>query len=230
MATRSLQSDLGLYQSPDAVAAQFNLAQTTGNALCTLGGNLQGVGPCDQTVTLAYWNPSGSGTLGGFLVAWPWHETLASYRWAPTSGTGSGYNFNLAATTTSPLPGGASAGYAGGTLAITVNTADTSGDAIVWATVFPVTCTGTSGNPYSSAGRECPGYLVAYSLDPAHGGTYDGALTLIWPSGLPSTPDFQPSPFAIPTAVNGYVYAPAYGLYDSGTGLYDLSGVQAYVF
>jgi hypothetical protein len=32
------------------------------------------------------------------------------------------------------------------------------------------------------------------------------------------------------TVVNGYVYAPACGLYNSAHGKYDISGVQAYVF
>lgn len=226
-----LQSDLGEFTTTDSGAvATFNLGQTTGNLLCTLGGTGQGMGQCDQVVTPAYWNPPGSSTMGGFLAVWPWHETLASYRWTAAGGGGTPYSFNLASTTTSPLPLGKSAGYAGGTLAITVNTADITGDAIVWATVFPVTCTNVAGDPYSGSGRECPGYLLAYSLNPASGGTYDGALTLIWPSTLPGTPDFEPAPFGIPTAVNGCVYAPAFGLYDSATMQYDMSGVQAYVF
>jgi hypothetical protein len=62
-------------------------------------------------------------------------------------------------------------------------------------------------------------------LNPASGGTYDGALSLIWPSTLPGTRDFEPAPFGIPTAVSGYAYAPAFGLYDSVTGQYDISGV-----
>lgn len=78
---------------------------------------------------------------------------------------------------------------------------------------------------YSGAGRGCPGYLLAYKLDSA-----TGALTWIWPSSMTLPPVFEPAPFAIPTAVNGYVYAPAYGLYDSANSKYDISGVQAYVF
>jgi hypothetical protein len=76
----------------------------------------------------------------------------------------------------------------------------------------------------SGPGRGCPGYLLAYQLDSAA-----GALTWIWPSTVTS-PIFEPAPFAIPTVVNGYAYAPAYGLYNSADGKYDISGVQAYVF
>jgi hypothetical protein len=68
------------------------------------------------------------------------------------------------------------------------------------AAFVPVTGTVTAGKPYSTAGRECLGYLLAYSLNPA-----PGPLSLIWPATLPGIPDFEPSPFAIPTAVNGYV-------------------------
>jgi len=56
-----------------------------------------------------------------------------------------------------------------------------------------------------------------------------GALTLIWPLSLPTAADFMPAPYAIPLAVNGKVYAPAYGLSD-GSGGYTNSGVQVYAF
>jgi hypothetical protein len=123
--------------------------------------------PSGQPITLAYWKPA----PGGFLVAWPWHETLSSYQW---TNPGGGYNFNLAATTSSPLPGAALGGYGGGTLAITANPSDSSGDAIVRASVFPQSCTTIPHDPYSGAGRGCPGYLLAYKLDSA-----TGALTWI---------------------------------------------------
>ena len=216
-----LQSSLGQYHTTlgDQATAEFNLAQTTTNALCTDSGLMQGQGQCDQPVTLGYWKRSGDSSL---LVAWPWHETLSSYQW---TNAGSGYNFNLAFSTSSPLPGGGLGGYGGGTLAITANQSDPSLDAIVWASVFPQSCSNRAHDPYSGAGRGCPGYLLAYKLD-----SVSGALTLIWPSPLPSTQVFEPAPYAIPTAVNGYVYAPAYGLYDAAHSNYDLSGVQAYVF
>jgi hypothetical protein len=77
-------------------------------------------------------------------------------------------------------------------------------------------------------GRFCPGFLLAYSLQSS---PLPGALSpnQIWPATLPSTPDFEPAPYAIPTAVNGKVYASAYALSD-GAGGYTFSGVQVYCF
>jgi len=81
--------------------------------------------------------------------------------------------------------------------------------------------------------ESCPGFVLAYSLSNA------GSLSSnpIWPSTLPSTPDFIPAPYAIPTAVNGNVYAQAYGLCTTFSGGacvtadgYRLSGVQVYGF
>lgn len=104
--------------------------------------------------------------------------------------------------------------------------------AIVWAAAAPYP------NPWAVAcsertGLGCPGFILAYSLD----NSGNLSSNQIWPGTLPSTPDFIPAPYAIPTAVNGNVYAPAYGLcttFSSGVCTvadgYRLSGVQVYGF
>jgi len=76
-----------------------------------------------------------------------------------------------------------------------------------------------------TAACPCAGYLLAYSLTPA------GVLssTPAWPSlPLPTTGyEFKAAPFAIPTAVNGRVYVPTFGLAD-GSGGYTKSGIAVY--
>jgi hypothetical protein len=230
----TLQSQLGGYGSD--IVAQFNLANTSTNALCTdYNGQPQGQGVCDIAATVAYWNPNNSNSKGGFLVSWPWHEYPTLYRWTLSNGA-SQYNFNALSTAGSPFTGqyaGDGVGYPGGTVAITYNsTTDMSGAAIVWTSAFPNA--ESTSNPsvcVAGAGRGCPGYLLAYELNPS-----TGNLTLIWPSPMPAATaaDFEPAPYAIPTAVNGAVYAPSYGLragFQNGTCTgYTLSGVQAYFF
>jgi hypothetical protein len=85
-----------------------------------------------------------------------------------------------------------------------------------------------------TAGRNCPGYLLAYELSPSAGTVFGGALSEIWPATTQFQADFEPAPYATPTAVNGKVYARAYGLCDSfsaqnicTTTTYSLSDVQA---
>jgi hypothetical protein len=93
---------------------------------------------------------------------------------------------------------GGPAGYPGGTLALTFN---------------PNPMKETSGNA-----------LLAYSLTPA------GVLSSnpIWPTSLTlPTAQFTVAPYAIPTAVNGKVYVPTYGMAD-GSGGYTHSGIAVY--
>jgi len=223
------QSSLGQFTTGDqGVVAEFSVAASNPNCSGSSGS-------CDETRTVAYWDPEGS---DGFLVAWPWHETLESFQWVLPTG-GSQYTFEVASTTSDPFAdigtGGSLTGYAGGVLAVTANPNDTSGEAVVWAAAFPYN-TPTNTDPYDPSGvtcsrldgRYCVGVLFAYSLNPTSTPT-PGALTMLWPTPLPTTPDFEPAPYAIPLAVNGKVYAPAYGLY-SGAGAYAKSGVQVYAF
>jgi hypothetical protein len=219
-----LQSGLGQYNNPDMVVAEFGVAASNPNCL----NSHLALSSCDETRTLAYWLPSGA-TGGGFLLAWPWHETLESFQWAQPLPL-SQYTFQGASTASNPFSGlgtGIKTGYTGGNLSVTVNPGESPAAAVVWAAAFPY---GTS-NPYGSAcarldGRNCPGVLLAYSLETT---PTAGALASIWPATLPTSPLFEPSPYAIPTAVNGKVYAPAYGLAD-GAGGYTVSGVQVYGF
>jgi hypothetical protein len=207
-----LQSGLGQYGSPDQVVAEFGVAAS--NANCLVGA------ACDETRTLAYWNPNGSAG-DGFLVAWPWHEPPSSFQWVQSL-PGSQYTFRRVSTANNPFAGlgtGISTGYPGGTLSVTVNPAESPAAAVVWAAAFPY---GTT-DPYNGAackhlnGQNCPGFLLAYSLQTS---PTAGVLSAnqIWPAALPTMPDFEPAPYAIPTAVNGKVYAPAYGLSDGAGG------------
>jgi hypothetical protein len=217
-----LQSGLGQYTFPDQVVAEFLLPSA--NTTCSTG-------PCDETRTLAYWNPYGTSVGGGLLLAWPWHETLSSFQWVQPL-PGGQYTFQRAATVSNPFSGlgaGDVPSYPGGNLSVTVaSPPESPAAAVVWATSYPY---GTSGNPYNGMvcgrmdGRLCPGFLLAYSLQSSPA----GSLNQIWPATLPTLPDFAPAPYAIPTAVNGKVYAPAYGLAD-GSGGYTFSGVQVYGF
>lgn len=221
-----LQSNLGQYATPDANVARFSIPSTNLNCNPSPGN-----GDCDEPRTLAYWNPSGA---NGFLVAWPWSETAESFQWLQPSPS-SQYTFQSVTTANNPfsgLSGAPSTGYAGGALAVTYNPSETPTAAVVWAAAAPYP------NPLSvgcseRTGLGCPGYLLAYSLDSS------GNLSSnpIWPSTLPSVPDFLPAPYAIPTAVNGKVYAPAYALcttFSSGVCVlssgYSHSGVQVYGF
>ena len=102
---------------------------------------------------------------------------------------------------------------------MTVNPAETPAAAVVWAVAHPQ----PSGSCDGSAGRKCPGYLLAYKLD---GATNPGALTLLWPSlPLSTSADFQISPYAIPTAVNGRVYVATYSLSGGASGV-EVYGLQ----
>jgi hypothetical protein len=164
--------------------------------------------------------------VGGFLVAWPWSESLSSYQWV-SSGPPPQYNF-VKDYTMSSNPWSSLTLFPGGTLAMTVNVSEGScGDtaaAVVWATASPTPGSGSCG-PLDA--RNCTGYLVAYKLDPGSPCT-SGTLSYIWSATLPSTPDFEKAPYAIPTVVNGKAYVPTYGLYDSVHSNYDLSGIQVY--
>lgn len=219
-----LQSGLGQYDTVDQVVAEFGIAAANPNC----GNN----NICDETRTLAYWNPYGA-SGDGFLLAWPWHETLESFQWVQSL-PGSQYTFQRVSTTNNPFTGlgtGLVPSYPGGNLSVTVaNPPESPQAGVVWATAVP---NGPSGNPFAANcarldGRNCPGFLLAYSLQ-----TSPTAGTLsanqIWPATLPASPDFEPSPYALPLAVNGKVYAPAYGLSD-GKGGYTLSGLQVYGF
>ena len=223
-----LQSDLGQYQYPDASVARFNISSSNPN--CSSIGS---TGICDEPRTLAYWNPNGS-SGDGFLVAWPWNETAASFQWLLS---GSQYTFQSVSTASNPFSGlgsGDVTGYAGGALALTFNLYDESpAAAVVWAVAAPY----PNASPHCGqmSGVGCLGYLLAYKLS---GSTGDLSSNQIWPSTLPSAPDFATAPYAIPTTVNGKVYVPTYGLCKqfngSGTCIasdgYTLSGVQVYGF
>ena len=217
-----LQSNLGQNQLADQGAvARFNISSgaASGNVNCTGG-------ICDEPRTPAYWNPTGS---DGFLVIWPWQENPASFQWTqPVSG--SQYTFTSVSTASNPF-GTNTTGYAGGALGLTVNPGESPAAAVVWAVAEPYS------NPSSMCGQQtgigCLGYLLAYSLN---GSTGALSSSYIWPSSLPTAPDFAPSPFAIPTAANGFVYIPAYALcsHFNGSGVcngtYSLSGVQVYSY
>ncbi len=220
-----LQSDLGQYTTRDSgEVARFNISSgaSSGNVNCTAGP-----GFCDEPRTPAYWNPTGS---DGFLVIWPWNENPASFQWTqPVSG--SQYTFTSVSTANNPF-GSDNTGYAGGALAVTVNPGESPAAAVVRAVAEPYP------NPSGSSchrqnGLGCSGYLLAYSLN---GSTGALSSTQIWPSSLPSAPDFAPTPYAIPTAAYGHVYVPAYALCSSfnGSGVcngsYTVSGVQVYGF
>lgn len=226
-----LQSNLGQYQHPDGSVTRFDIPSSHANCSTDTG-----TGFCDQPRTLAYWKPGGSEGEDGFLVAWPFYETATSFQWLQPS-PGSQYTFERISTANNPFSGlgtGTVTGYVGGALALTVNPYDESSPAaVVWAAAIP------TPNPYSSSctgvGVQCPGYILAYKLD---GGTGNLSSNQIWPSSLPSAPDFEPGPYAIPTAVNGKIYAPAYALctqFDmSGNCIvsdgYTVSGIQVYGF
>lgn len=220
------QSALGQYSAPDQVVAEFAVAASNPN--CEGATNI-----CDETRTLAYWNPYGAAG-GGFLLAWPWHEVLESFQWSQPFPL-SQYTFQPVSAASNPFAGLGAAvvvSYPGGNLSVTVaDPPESPQAAVVWAAAFPC---GTNGNPYNGTvcghldGRNCPGFLLAYSLQTS---PKAGALSSnpIWPATLPTTPDFEPAPYALPLAVNGKVYAPAYGLSD-GKGGYTASGVQVYGF
>jgi hypothetical protein len=148
---------------------------------------------------------------------------LTSYQWQKNA-AGTQYNFQYVTETATPFPSppfpqGRGAGFPGGTLAMTVNTTETPAAAVVWAVAHPQ----PSGSCDGSAGRNCPGYLLAYKLD---GATNPGALTLLWPSlPLSTSADFQISPYAIPTAVNGRVYVATYSLSGGASGV-EVYGLQ----
>jgi hypothetical protein len=165
---------------------------------------------CDEPRTPAYWRPYNSeGYLPSVLVVWPWLENLTSFQWQQNAGTSSQYNFALIDQLTSN-PVGSPTGYPGGTLALTFNPDDSSGNAVVWAVVT---------SPTNDLG-----YLLAYSLTPA------GVLSSnpIWPTSLTlPTAQFAVAPYAIPTAVNGKVYVPTYGM-ANGSGGYTHSGIAVY--
>jgi hypothetical protein len=201
-----LQSDMGQYQNPDMYVSLFTT--TDSNPTCTRTG-----ANCDETRSLAYWD--------GFLVAWPWFETLNSFDWSQPTST-SQFSFVANTPTSTPFASGGNAGYPGGILAITYNPSESPAAAVVWALVTSPSFGTTNCN---SLNRRCPGYLLAYKLSPS-----TGALTQIWPD--PSVPIsggslFYTSPMVTPTAVNGKVYVPAYSLSD-GTGGYTNSGIEVY--
>jgi len=205
-----LQGSLGQSEAGDTGEVN-NFMLTTSNPTCT---TMEGGGPqCDEPRTPALWQQASNPSV---LVAWPWFEDLASFQWKQSGGTTSQFNFASVSTSNSPFSKG-NAGYPGGTLALSFNRADASGNAVVWAVATPpdISCSGTVCNP---------GYLLAYSLTPA------GVLSSnpVWPSlPLPSSADFVAAPYAIPTVVNGRVYVPTYGLSD-GTGGYTKSGIEVY--
>jgi len=215
-----LQSNLGQYQVNDqGEVARFNMSAGAGygNVNCS-------VAACDEPRTPAYWNPSGS---GGFLVIWPWNESPASFQWTQPQAGGQ-FTFAPVSTANNPF-GSNTTGYAGGALALTVNPSESPAAAVVWAVAAPYP---NAAPGCHSAGLGCLGYLLAYKLDNA------GALSRnpIWPANLSAVPDFAPSPYAIPTAANGFVYVPAYALCSQFngngvcTGTYNNSGVQVYGF
>ena len=228
-----LQSSLGQYQNSDAdVATSYlnpgSIYQTCNRVIDGLTTQQQ----CDEVRSVAYWKPSnmptGTTPPGGFLVAWPWSESLSSYQWSYVTTSSQYYFFHASTMRTNPW-GTTPAVFPGGTLAMTVNVAErtcgSSAAAVVWATAGP------NPNPPGSCGifngRNCTGYLAAYKLDVGSTCT-SGALTQIWPSSLPATPDFLKAPYAIPTIVNGRAYVPTYALYHSSHNNYDLSGIQVY--
>ena len=142
------------------------------------------------------------------------------------------YTFESVTTANNPfsgLSGAPGTGYAGGAVAITYNPSESPTAAVVWAAAAPYP-NPTTKHCSQQTGLGCFGYILAYSLDSS------GNLSSnpIWPSTLPSTPDFAPAPYAIPTAVNGKVYAPAYALcstYSGGNCTHWLnSGVEVYGF
>ncbi len=213
------QAYLGQITTNDEYAVnRFLLSQgaaaSGSNPTCTA---LDGT-ECDEPRTPAYWRPYNSeGPLPSVLVVWPWFEDLSSFQWQQNAGTAPQYNFALISTAGDVFTNlNKKAGYPGGTLALSFNPDDTSGDAVVWAVVSP---------PDATAPCPCAGYLLAYSLTPA------GALSSsrIWPSfPLPATGyEFEAAPYAIPTAVNGKVYVPTFGLTD-GSGGYTHSGIAVY--
>jgi hypothetical protein len=180
------------------------------NPMCT--GTSDGM-ECDEPRTPAYWRPYDTSTMG-FLPSEPGpdhqNKNLASFQWQQIGG--SQYNFTAVPPQTTNVFSGPP-GYPGGTLALTFNPnplEETSGNAVVWAVVT---------SPTNDLG-----YLLAYSLTPA------GVLSSnpIWPTSLPLlTPQFAVAPYAIPTAVNGKVYVPTYGM-ANGVGGYTNSGIAVY--
>ena len=224
-----LQGNLGQYTGTDQGAvARFNIssgAMNGGtNTNCTaIGGN------CDEPRTPAYWQP---GTEKGFLVIWPWNEPLASFQWKQLQ-AGSQFTFTSVGTANNPF-GSAATGYAGGALMMTANPSESPAAAVVWAAAEPYPNPAGSTACNQVAGVFCLGYLLAYKLD----GT-SGALSAnqIWPSSLPTVPDFAVTPFAIPTAAHGNVYVPTFGLCSQFNGstcvarnTYTNAGVQVYSF
>jgi hypothetical protein len=210
----------------------------------------------DEPRMPAYWNPNAPNTGDGFLVIWPWNETLTSFQWEPQSApppeftsqydftappgdpNGGKTNNPFAGITFGQPPIPATTGYAGGALMLTVNPQEPSPAAIVWAVAEPspnLFPTDPPGPCIQSDGIYCLGYLFAYELD----GT-TGALTQIWPKNLPTNttiPDFASTPFASPTAAHGHVYVPAFGLCTNIVNgncqpgnLYTNAGVQVYGF
>jgi hypothetical protein len=189
-----LQSGLGQCYEPDEAVAEFTVAASNPNCGAS---NI-----CDETRTLAYWNPYGAAG-GGFLLAWPWHETLESFQWVLS---GSQYTFQRVSTANNPFAGlgtGLVPSYPGGNLSVTIADPPQSPQAaVVWTTAVP---DGPNGNPYNLFvchhldGRNCPRFLLAYSLQtsPTAGGL---SANQIWPATLPASPDFEPSPYALPLA------------------------------
>lgn len=174
-------------------------------------------------------NQNNNSRTGGVYqepVAWPWSEELKSFQWQLSTNPSNQPQYNFLKTAQAPNPfSSGSAGYPGGTLALTVNPSDPSGDGVVWAVATASTYLGSActGEP-----PRCPGDLLAYSLA-SPGSPTPGALTQLWPGGtLPPSP-FLVAPYAVPTAVNGKVYIPTYGLYD-GNGYNTLFGLAVYGF
>jgi hypothetical protein len=203
------QSSLGQYQAPDHYLQYFNITNGS-NPTCT---NLAPADQCDETRSIAYWN--------GYLVAWPWFETLNSLQWSLPSGA-SQYTFVANTPVATPFSNG-NAGYPGGALAITYSSvvpADPA--AVVWAIAAPPANGSVSCNGLAT---RCPGYLLAYKMSAT-----TGDLTQLWPEPSQTISGgslFYLSPMATPTAVNGKVYVPAYALADS-TGHYMNNGVEVY--
>ena len=149
-----LQSSLGQYQNSDAdVATSYlnpgSIYQTCNRVIDGLTTQQQ----CDEVRSVAYWKPSnmptGTTPPGGFLVAWPWSESLSSYQWSYVTTSSQYYFFHASTMSTNPW-GTTPAVFPGGTLAMTVNVAErtcgSSAAAVVWATAGP------NPNPPGSCG------------------------------------------------------------------------------
>ena len=188
------------------------LMLTSSNPACTQNG-----GECNEPRTLAYWD--------GFLLVWPWNEVLKSFQWQLATDPNLNPQYNFLQTGQAPNPFASGyAGYPGGTLTLTVNPDDPSGNAVVWAVA-------TQPGSNCAGFTRCQGNLLAYSLAGPNA-SVPGMLAQLWPpSGQQLPPaSFTVAPSAIPTAVNGKVYVPAYNLYNPNGGSYSLSGLAVYGF